>query len=528
MSLGNRHNQASFTQNPSVNMPRSTFNRSHAVKDTFDFDFLTPLYVEEVLPGDTIKLNVKSFIRLATQVVPVLDTMYVDYFFFFCPTRLVWDNFQKFMGEQDNPGDSTDFLVPTVQNLPGNIPFGSIYDHFGIPAGQPFGNNEINSLPFRAYNRIYNEWFRDQDLVNSLPVPKGNGPDAPVNFQLVKRAKKPDYFTTARPTPQKGPALLVPVNKPLTMPIASNGNPPLFQGATGGSGTMQRTSAGSTVSLNNFAAISDSTPLRFGSETGLVGVTTNISGGTINELRQAIALQSMLELNMRSGTRYIEVVKAHWNVINPDFRLQRTEFLSSGTTIINQHPVVQTSETGETPQANLAAFSTAASTGQIGFTKSFTEHGYVIGIVQARGENTYQQGMNKMWRRQTRYDFFWPKLQDIGEQAVLNSEIYYTGTIQDNAVFGYQERYAEYKYRPSEIRGQFRSSYAQSLDVWHLAPYYTVLPALNEAFIAQNTPIERSLVLTEDAPHLLADYWFDQTHSRVMHTHSIPGHMGRL
>lgn len=250
---------------------------------------------------------------------------------------------------------------------------------------------------------------------------------------------------------------------------------------------------------------------------------------TVNQFRQAVAIQSMLELDMRSGTRYIEVIKAHWNVINPDFRLQRTEFLSSGTTIINQHPVVQTSETGETPQANLAAFSTAAANGQIGFTKSFTEHGYVIGLVQARGENTYQQGISKLWTRSTKLDFFWPKLQDIGEQAVLLKELWYSGNpAVDNMAFGYQERNADYKYRPSEIRGQFRSTFPQSLDKWHLAQYYASQPALNSTFIQQDTPIERSLVLTENYPHLLADYWFDFKHTRVMFTHSIPGHIGRI
>lgn len=528
MNLGNRYNQASFTQNPTVNMPRSTFNRSHAVKDTFDFDWLTPLYVEEVLPGDTIRLNVKSFIRLATQVVPVLDTMYVDYFFFFCPTRLVWDNFQKFMGEQDNPGDSTDFIVPTIANIAGNIPYGGLLDHFGLPAGRPFPNNKINVLPLRAYNRIWNEWFRDQDINASIPVPKNNGPDDPANYVLRKRAKKPDYFTTGRPLPQKGPALLVPFNKPANLPIATNGNVIKWKGS--GVTEHELHNNGTAPTAANIYATPGglANGLRFGSETGLVGITTGISGGTINELRQAIQLQSMLELDSRSGTRYIEVVKAHWNVTNPDFRLQRTEFLSSGTTIINQHPVVQTSETATTPQANLAAFSTAASNGQIGFSKSFTEHGYVIGLIQARGEVTYQQGLNRMWTRSTKYDFFWPKLQDIGEQPIYMQELYMQSNNQDNLVFAYQERNAEYKYRPSEVRGQFRSSYPQALDVWHLAQQFSSLPTLSPGFIASDTPIERSLVLTEDAPHLLADYWFDQIHSRVMHTHSIPAHIGRL
>lgn len=530
MNLGNRNNQASFTQTPSVNTPRSVFDRSFAIKDTFNFDYLTPLYVDEILPGDTVNLNLKSFIRLPPQVVPVLDNMYIDYFFFFVPTRLIWDNWEKFNGAQDNPGDFTDYLVPVIGNIPGNIPYDGMLDHMGLPAGQPFGGDDINALPLRAYNLIWNQWFRDQDLQASIPVPKGAGPDNLGDYILRKRSKKPDYFTTARPTPQKGPAMVIPFNNPSQMAVASNGESILVRA---NNPTPEAVLAKNSSDIIYTGGIAINEPIRFGTETGLTVPYTSAYQGTINELRQAIALQSLLELDMRGGTRYIEVLKAHWNVTSPDFRLQRAEFLSSGTTMINQHPIAQTSSSDATsPQGNLAAFSTSSANGQIGFSKSFTEHGYIIGLVQARGEVTYQQGLNRMWTRKTRWDFFWPKLQDLGEQAVLRKEIFYTGDDEENeTVFGYQERYADYKYRPSEIRGQFRSSHPESLDVWHLAEYYAPgsPPQLNSSFIQQDTPIERVLVVPDPAyPQLLADYWLSIKHARVMFTHSIPGHMGRL
>lgn len=547
MNLGNRHSQHSFAQIPSVNTTRSKFNRSFATKDTMDFDVLNPIYLEEVLPGDTINLNVRSFIRLATQVVPLMDNVYIDYFFFFVANRLVWENWEKFMGAQDDPDDSTDFLVPVIQApaVTGN-PVGSIYDHFGLPTGTDTASMEFSALPLRAYNLIWKEWFRDQNLQDSPPINKGDGPDPFSDYVLLKRAKPHDYFTSALPWPHKGEAITLPLGG--QAPVFKNevgvsnigyvgdGRPLFSYGTENDSPLLVSTGSTPTVVANWAQASGSNQIMRWGSNTKLtVGDDTmyadlsEATAATINQFRMAIMTQSLLELDARGGTRYIEIIKAHFNVTNPDYRLQRPEFLSGGTSMLSQHVVAQTSETGETPQANLAAFSTAAESGnKIGFSKSFTEHGYVIGLMQARGEVTYQQGLNKLWSRETKYDFFWPKLQELGEQAVLNKEIYYQGGSPGEAVFGYQERYAEYRYRPSEIKGQFRSDFAESLDVWHLAQDFSTPPTLSAEFIEANTPIERSLVVTEGYPALLCDFFFDQKHARPMVTYGVPATLGRF
>ncbi|AZL82796.1 major capsid protein [Apis mellifera associated microvirus 27] len=542
-ALGNRYSQHSFARVPTANTPRSKFDRSFTAKDTADFDYLNPFFLEEIIPGDTINLNVKTLMRLAPQVRPYMDNAYVDFYFFFIPNRLVFEKWQALMGEQENPGDSIDFLTPVLDtNASTSFQVGTIQDKFGIPTDVSgwgaIDSNKINALPFRMYNLVFNQWFRDQNLQTSLPVPKTVGPDPLTNYVLVKGNKKHDYFTSALPFQQKGTAGTVPLVG--TAPVFGNGS--VVRLHPGDPATIApRDLYGDNPSNNTFlggAALPadvqlrfptvDSTPApysmletyfdsSFGADVGLL----------ITQFRQAIQLQSFLEQDARGGTRYTEILKSHFNVVSPDARLQRAEFLSAATINISQHLVPQTSETGTTPQGNLSAFSTAQSGGsRIGFSKSFVEHGFVLGLFKARGEITYQQGLNRLWSRRTRYDYFWPKFQELSEQPVYKREIYMGPFGSD--LFGWQERYAEYRYRPSEIRGQFRSTFAQSLDVWHLSEEFGSTPALNNAFIQSNTPIERTLAVTADYPHLLCDFWFDYKHIRPMVTYPVPVSLGRF
>jgi len=548
MNLGNRYSQHSFAQIPQANIGRSKFDRSYTVKDTFDFDYLIPFYLDEILPGDTFNVNVSVFARLATQKVPIMDNMYVDYFFFFVPNRLVFDNWEKLNGQQDNPDDTTDYIMPVLTTTGVQFEVGTIYDKFGLPTDV----NSIpiaNTLPLRGYNLIWNQWFRDQNLQDSIVVPKDNGPDALADFELKKRGRRHDYFTSCLPFLQKGPAVTIPLGT--TAPIISNGD---LNVVTNNQTPRASGSSASNVALRVNVTANDiigtsagiapggsQAAWTWGNETGMrvteaqieTKLTTDLSDATaqtINALRQAFQMQSLFELDARGGTRYIEVLKAHFGVISPDFRLQRPEFLGGGESRINIHPVAQTTPviSASTPQANLASYATTSATGnKIGFTKSFVEHGYVIGLACARADITYQQGVNKLWSRSTRYDFFWPKLQELGEQAVLNQEIFAQGTSADDDVFGYQERYGEYRYRPSEIHGQFRSTFATSLDFWHMAEEFETLPELQDEFIEQNTPVDRAIAVPSE-PHLLFDAWINQKCARPMMAYSVPASLGRF
>jgi hypothetical protein len=500
-----------FSNVPKADIQRSTFNRSHGLKTTFDFGKLIPIFVDEVVPGDTFSLKEALFGRLATPINPIMDNMVLETFYFAVPNRLVWDNFQKFMGEQENPGDSTDYLVPTVTSPVGGFTNGELYDHMGLPTD--VAGLEINNLHARAYNLIFNEWFRDENLQNSITVDKDDGPDDPADYVIQKRGKRHDYFTSCLPWPQKGDSVQLPlgdkaiVHSPDEYPQQST--------------VYNDTRGGYSYQINS-TYIQTNNALGGTVDNALYADLSSATASTINQLREAFQVQRMYEKDARGGTRYTEIVKSHFNVTSPDARLQRPEFLGSNRQYINVNPVAQTSSTdATTPQGNLSAYGTVQGNGHA-FTKSFTEHCVIIGVAVARADLTYQQGINRMWTRQTRHDYYFPTLAHLGEQAVLSKEIYADGTASDEDVFGYQERYAEMRYKPSLITGQFRSNYAQTLDSWHLAQDFSTRPVLDSTFIEENPPVDR-VVAVPSEPHLILDMYFDLKCARPMPTYSVPG-----
>lgn len=508
-------------------VPRSRFTGSWTRKTTFDAGYLVPFMLDEVLPGDHLNYRCTAYVRMSTPLFPLFSNQRVDTFFFFVPLRLLWTNFQRFMGQQDSPADSIAYTIPMHTSGPGGYAVGTVYDHFGLPttgqvtAGQTFTHS---ALPLRAYYLIWNTWFRDENSVNGLTVYLvDSGTD--LTYALQRRMKSHDYFTTCLPWPQKFTAPTVALGG--TAPVRGLGSTEAFPGAGPFAGFDPN--GGAAVNYTTVYGAAASPPLV--AQTSGAGVYADLAasaGVSINVLRQAFLVQQLLERDARGGTRYTEIVKSHFGVTSPDARLQRPEYIGGGSSSLNLTPIAQTATGG----GGLGALGAAgASVGDHSATYAATEHGFIIGLINVRSELSYQQGLHRMWRRSSRYDFYFPALAQLGEQSVLREEIYCTGVDADDAtVFGYQERFHELRTRTSEVTGLFRSTSAGNIDEWHLAQQFTGAPVLGATFLQEDPPMTRVLAAGAAAANMqyLADIMISRDAVRPLPTYGTPVALGRF
>ncbi len=550
----NRNVESHFALNPTrIDLSRSTFDRSASVKTSFNAGDIVPFFLEEVLPGDTFNVKSSKVVRMQTLLTPMMDNVYLDTYYFFVPNRLVWKHWKEFNGENTESAwiTETKYEVPQITAPAGTgWAVGTIADYFGIPTGVP--GLSVSALPFRAYALVMNEWFRDQNLSDPLVVPDDDATVAGVNTGTfvsdVAKGGKPyiaakyhDYFTSCLPSPQKGPDV--------TIPVASGGNLPVvpldaltdkslattpFKWSSRGSDSILIPSRSTLIGITDSGSTGTSASNNYQLPGGdiyprnLWAVSTGeAQSATINQLRLAFQIQKLYERDARGGSRYIEILKSHFGVTSPDARLQRPEYLGGNRVPININQVIQQSGTGSgssTPQGTVVGMSQTTDS-HADFIKSFTEHGFIIGVMVARYDHTYQQGLDRLWSRKDRFDYYWPVFANIGEQAVKNKEIYAQGNAEDDQVFGYQEAWADYRYKPNRVTGEMRSAYAQSLDVWHLADDYSSRPSLSDSWIREDkTNIDRVLAVTSaNSNQFFADIYVQNRATRPMPMYSVPG-----
>ena len=547
--MANRNAESRFASIPKANIQRARFKRDFGNITTINEGELVPLYVDEVLPGDTISCKLNGLVRMSTPLYPVMDNCYLDTYAFFVPNRLLWEHWENFMGQNDSTfwAEKTEYSIPQTKAPSGGWNNGTIADYMGIPTQT--ANISVNSLPFRAYARIWNEWFRDENLSQPVVQDKddadntgsntgSNLTDAQNGGLPLKVAKYHDYFTSCLPEPQKGEASAIPIAAG-NVKVFPNNTVTEWQDVPEGTAPLiwRRTGGGALDRNQN---------LIIGATSGVTGTSTDVSGATltqnlypanlaipassfraisINDLRQAIAIQHILEADARGGTRYTEILQHQFGVTSPDSRLQRSEYLGGTRVPININQVIQQSATNDiSPQGNTAAYSMTTMRSEM-CTYSAVEHGQLVILAAIRVNHSYQQGLRRMWSRKTRFDFYHPMLANLGEMAVLNKEIYCQGNSQDNEVFGYQEPWADYRYHPNIVTGEMRSNYAQTLDAWHYGDHYDSLPMLSDTWIKEGKEnIDRTLaVQSENSHQFICDFYFDQTWTRPMPIYGVPG-----